>query len=106
MRKRIEVSAEMDRALAKANALAEQFDELGEELALYYIEKFGGGVSNMEALSGINRRAAALPRFIRRLFPTFPYGQYTPLAQSEAAFWNIDPKPVANVKGKTKTEAA
>lgn len=98
MRKRIAVAARIDKALAEFDAAMKEFDALGDELHGHHLDTLSSrgyslstAVSQFEGLTGMSRLMAALPPIFRKLFPLaiLPEAR-APLAQSEAAFWNIE----------------
>jgi hypothetical protein len=96
MRQRVAAARRMDDALAESAAAYADFERLGRELQSFPDLNFGasGNMSHYEGVTGFRRIASSLPTFFLKLFPGTWTNESarTPLAQSEAHFWQL-PEP-------------
>jgi hypothetical protein len=110
MRKRIEVAAELDVAVATVARLYGDYEKLGREIVNMpdILPRSVAGVSNFEAAIGARRVRASLPAFFWRLFPGAINDEMKQesLATSEARFWNLPPVETATTEGRMKQSAA
>jgi prophage DNA circulation protein len=102
MRQRIAAAARMDAAFAECAAAYVDFERLGRELQSFPDLGIAqsGNMSHWETVTGFRRFAAALPVFFLKLFPGTWTNEAarTPLAQSEARFWNLPPEQPEKAK--------
>lgn len=93
MRQRVAAAARMDAAFAESAAAYSEFEALGRELQSFPDLNIAvsGNMSHWESATGYRRIASALPVFFLKLFPqNFTNdAPRTPLAQSEAQFWQL-----------------
>jgi outer membrane protein TolC len=96
MRRRVAAAARMDVAFAEAASAYSDFERLGRELQSFPDLNLaaGGNMSFYEGATGFRRIAASLPLFFLKLFPGTWTNEAarTPLAQSEAHFWQLAPE--------------
>jgi hypothetical protein len=92
MRKRIDVAAELDVAIADFARLYVEYEKLGREVvAMDALPRSLHGMANHEGAVGLRRVRASLPSFFWRLFPGALHDEmkHEPLATSEARFWSL-----------------
>jgi hypothetical protein len=96
MRQRVAAAGRMDAAFAEAASAYNDFERLGRELQAFpdLGIAVGGNVSHWENAAGFRRIASAMPLFFLKLFPGTWTNEAarTPLAQSEAHFWQLPPE--------------
>lgn len=98
-RQRVAAAARMDDGLAAVAKAYVEFERLGRELQNFPDLDIaqGGSLSHYENVTGFRRIAASLPAFFVKMFPTTwsNTDARRSLAESEAAFWQIDEQPEA-----------
>jgi len=94
MRKRIEVAARIDAAIAEFSAAFKEFEKLGREIEAVpdlLARNLHGVMSQVEEVAGLRRVAAALPGYFTKFFPGALHDERpkTPLAASETTLWGL-----------------